>query len=90
MIRYQHFVSYKEVSLSQELPVYYQWAWYFVIELLSATWLAFPYCMLAERLSRASTMSNSANPMSTCMLTLTAMVDNLAEKVNNILNWAPY
>ena len=52
-ISYQHFVPYKEVSLSQELPVYYQWAWYFVIGLLSATWLTFPYCTLAERLSRS-------------------------------------
>ena len=33
-------------------------------------------------------MSNSANPMSTYMLTLAAMVDNLAEKVN-ILNKCP-
>ena len=37
----QHLVPYSEVSLTEGLLVYFRWAWYCVIGLLSTTWLRF-------------------------------------------------
>ena len=74
------FVSYRGVSLTQGLPVYFQSAWYCVIGLLITTWLFSDLlcCMLAQKAKQRLVLR-----VTTLKLwTIAAMVHNLAEKVD--------